>query len=540
MSAMDPRSRDLNVFRRFPDSGGDDDRWDRRNPAIQLYGRRFYKDQTPLEYLAEFLLVFASPKDEAGGGAYRLKLSDDPRRKHAYYPKERIGLKLFAFFASSKLETRHPVHRRGYLDALDALKLIVRGSIENRDEAVRLIQSVLAGFAGISKNRTWVTHTFLPAATALLAREVTWKHPAALKGNEGQVTDWISSKHYFDSNTRNFFGRGGELLFLQLANLFSDPAAPEIASLVGQDFYRHLANRSLPDLRRRLESSLRYILEDAVSQLDGLVKLVEGVLNQFDFEPEGKATELAWVPRSTRIEALLFAAEIDNICASPMGSLEKVELLQTLFCLHVMRSLCFQAARVDAQLPATPGFCGNYAWVACDAEAPSTDNARNMAEASYSTIESLLFRAIRSPALKAGGAAFSKKELDNGDDNAFRHFRKFGKDSGLVIPPNGRGQRFSLHVGLLRFLVAALVAPGERIRLDDFYARVFAHYGIALGGEPLATAIAWSGGGTGERIYGVNVSTAWAEEALQQGGFLIELSDAVSIVHNPGGGEART
>ncbi|MFP4280787.1 MAG: hypothetical protein ACLFQI_12420, partial [Halochromatium sp.] len=99
--------------------------------------------------------------------------------------------------------------------------------------------------------------------------------------------------------------------------------------------------------------------------------------------------------------------------------------------------------------------------------------------------------------------------------------------------------RFVLHPSLLRFLVAALVKPGEYLRLTEFYKRVFAHYGIALGGEPLATAVAWSSGGAGERNYGLDVSTAWVEEALQQGGFLIELSDAVSIVHNPGPEETR-
>ena len=49
---------------RFPPTSGDGIAADQTNPAIQIYGRRFYKDQTPVEYLAEFLLVFASPKGE--------------------------------------------------------------------------------------------------------------------------------------------------------------------------------------------------------------------------------------------------------------------------------------------------------------------------------------------------------------------------------------------------------------------------------------------------------------------------------------------
>ena len=103
-----------------------------------------------------------------------------------------------------------------------------------------------------------------------------------------------------------------------------------------------------------------------------------------------------------------------------------------------------------------------------------------------------------------------------------------------MIPKTGGGQRFTLHQGLLRFLVAALIKPGERIRLNHFYQRVFAHYGIALGGQELAIALAWSGNESGGESYAISANTAWIEEALRQGGFLVELSDAVSIIHNPG------
>ena len=72
------------------------------------------------------------------------------------------------------------------------------------------------------------------------------------------------------------------------------------------------------------------------------------------------------------------------------------------------------------------------------------------------------------------------------------------------------------------------------MRLTHFYQRVFAHYGIALSGQQLAVALAWSGSETDSESYAVSSNTGWIEEALQQGGFLVELSDAVSMVHNPG------
>jgi hypothetical protein len=151
-----------------------------------------------------------------------------------------------------------------------------------------------------------------------------------------------------------------------------------------------------------------------------------------------------------------------------------------------------------------------------------------MAQSSFGLIEELLYRVLKNNTnLGAGSDAEAEK-------HGFQIFRKLSKEIGLVVPRKGAGQRFTLHQGLLRFLVAALVTPGERIRLTHFYQRVFAHYGIALGGEQLAVALNWCGNKADGDSYAVSSSTAWVEEALQQGGFLVELSDAVSMVKNPG------
>lgn len=85
---------------------------DQSNTAIRLYGRRLHKDQTPVEYLAEFLLVFASPKQRNGEGCYQFRLNTDDSKTPHYWPEDRLALKLFSFFSSSKLETRHSLHRQ--------------------------------------------------------------------------------------------------------------------------------------------------------------------------------------------------------------------------------------------------------------------------------------------------------------------------------------------------------------------------------------------------------------------------------------------
>jgi hypothetical protein len=529
------------LFDRFPATV--DQNEDQMNPAIRLYGRRFYKDQTPVEYLTEFLLVFSAPKKnpKVGLGSelndFKFALDvDNP----GYFPEDRLALKLFSFFAGSKLETRHYAHKQGYMDVLEQLKMGVSGgSIGEKEEAVRLLQSLFNGFVGVAKNRTWVTYSFLPVTSNLLSRELNWLHSKAQK--ETNLQSWKNlvednglptPYRFFAHDRHNFMARGGELLYLQLVNLFTQPDASDINQLLANSSYAHLP-KDYSIVRQHLENDLRTMLEDSTKQLGLLVQWAEDSLSNYKLNAEPKVSNLGWVPAITRTEALLFAVEMESICASSIGVLDKLDLLQTLCCMQVLRSLCFQARRVDEAELKTPGFCGNYAWIVTDPNVKTGTPIRQMAQNSFNKIDEMLYRVLRSPVLYPDSQP-ADKDLKNGDENVFKHFRKFSKEIGLVVPRLGKGQRFTLHQGLLRFLVAALVKPGKRIRLTDFYQRVFAHYGIALGGEQLAVALNWCGHEQSNGSYAISSNTAWVEEALQQGGFLVELSDAVSMIKNPG------
>lgn len=525
------------IFARFPayDEQQLEAATDQKNPAIRLYGRRFYKDQTPVEYLAELLLVFASAKSmgsdalvEQGKFGFSVSTTHSP----CYFPEDRVALKLFSFFPSSKLETRHPIHHDAYKKATQMLgsKILSDEDIEQKEEAIRLLQGLFNGFVGVAKNRTWVTHSFLPASAALLSREVSWLH---IDAKNKDLKSWrdLTDNRLFDTDRHNFMARGGELLFLQLANLFSDTNTAEITEMLTFPAYAHIKNIDISQLKSLLENSLKQMLTENMASLGCLVTLIEEILSDFTLSKSLKRASLGWVPVCTKPEALLFAIEMHNICDAKLNALEKIELLQTLCSMHVLRSLCFQGRRIDEAENQTEGFIGNYAWIAADIEASIDNPIRQMAEHSFVYIEALLYRVLRSKSL------ISKIEppisISEADKHGFQIFRKIAKDIGLVIPRKGKGQRFTLHQGLLRFLVAALLKPNERVRLPEFYRRVFAHYGLALTGKELLIALQWSGSELGHHAYAVSSNTTWIEEALQQGGFLIELSDAVSMVHNP-------
>lgn len=501
---------------------------DRKNPAIRLYGRRFRKDQTPIEYLAEFLLVFSSAKSEQGDGNYKFTINTS---SPGYYPENRVALKLFSFFPYSKLETRHPVHRQAYLDCLELVRDAVSVSMdhEKRDETVRLIQSLFHGFVGVAKNRTWVTYTFMPASNFLLARELDWLSSKANK--DESLKKWDSDqdiKKYFASDRHNFMARGGEVLFLQLANLFIGINDYNIQYLLETREYQHI-DKNLVDLKNNLEETLRQILEETIKPIGGLAQLIENRLEKYKLDLTKKAS-LGWVPAISKPEALLFAYEMNNICSSKLDALDKLELLKILCCLQVLRSLCFQANRIDDMQEKTTGFIGKYAWVATDPQATISAPIRQIAQTSFERIDRTLFRVLRKKEIQPSSEKASTSEAEK---HGYQIFKKISKEIGLVIPVKGQGQRFTLNQNLLRFLVAALIKPGERVQLTVFYQRVFAHYGIALGGQELTTALTWIGHESGGTSYAVSSSTAWIEEALQQGGFLVELSDAVSMVRNP-------
>ena len=101
---------------------------------------------------------------------------------------------------------------------------------------------------------------------------------------------------------------------------------------------------------------------------------------------------------------------------------------------------------------------------------------------------------------------------------------------GIIAPYKGPGARFVMTDDLLRFLVTVILYPGERCTYDVFLKRLYSHYGIAVEGGALADSLLWSGLPANSSIQPMKGS--WFAEMLRAGGFLMQLSDACSIVCN--------
>lgn len=502
------------------------------NIAIQVYGRRFLSDQTPIEYLSEFLLVFSSKKSEHKLSATELSHNssensfDVIESSRYYYPKSRLPLKFFSFFSQSKLDTRHPLHQKSFLEALDTLKSHTQKGLSDSEKSnlINSLQNLLYGFVGVANNRTWSTYSFMPITPSLLGREVTWSHSSE------EYSSWEESAEKFSIGDHNFMARGGEALFLQLAFLFSsDPAIqPTLSSLSENSAYHHL-DFNLANLKYNLEKELKKLMESETHQLEEICSFIEDVLKDYDIKDSHiKPATLATVPKCYIIESFLFANEMLGLLRSKISKLEKIELLQQLCVLQVLRSIMARSTQIDENIKPTKHFHGNYTWIVCSPSATTKDNVRKLAESSYNKSEEIIYRVMRSVGKEK---KLEQKQYRQVDKHSSDVFRKISKNIGLVIPHKGAGQRFVLTPSLVRLLVYSLIESGTRIKLNDFLNRVYSHFGIAIEGKQIQEAIVWQLEQSDNSV--LNIDVSWVEEDLKQSGLLIELSDAISIVENP-------
>ncbi len=160
------------------------------NPAIRLFGRRFFGDQSVAELLLEFLLVATSPKtigehavaSESLLPEFEVLRSWPPSRPLQYAPKARLNLKLFAFLGASKLETRHHSHRQHYRALIQAMsqpdKLNISGTADAND-VLQTLENLFLGFQSVGGQRTWCAQAFLPISRNVIGAETLWNDTEA-------------------------------------------------------------------------------------------------------------------------------------------------------------------------------------------------------------------------------------------------------------------------------------------------------------------------------------------------------------------------
>jgi len=510
---------------------------------------RFIVDQGALELLAEFLAVLCSDKRIEGGQTLAGPLPDLsvlsawPHGAHLQYQVQtKLNLKLFSFLSASRLDGRHPAHIAHYQRLAKRLQDCVDAADGTPAQTVDWLEELLRGFQGAGLTRAWCAQTFFPISTALLTRETIWGVSAARRE---KVTDWdqLLDNHalFFSTTRRDFLARGGELLYLQLCN-----ALRTDTTMLGAfvDRLRSVEQASISaaeadpsQLWECLNAGFEALGRPQSPAFDRLIDLIENLdpethraLNQADGRDQGWLS-CEWCPEEGWPEGYLFAVELARVLQATLDPVERIEVLTTGCCLQVLRSLSAQSARY-AGLPLTGAPLG-YCWLFAPAEGAS----RPLRLASQRNLQVVLGRiqkALRAPALEANAHGDTKpvETLYREADSKYGHklFLALGKRLGLIIPKRGAGARFAMTEDVLRYLVLALLRPGERCTYDSFLNRLYLHYGIAIEGDLLSEAARWSDLPPTASIQPGRGS--WPADALRAGGFLVQLSDACAVVRN--------
>lgn len=520
------------------------------NPAFILYGSRFFADQTVLELLAEFLSVAFSDKWISLEGPIKSPLpslqelhnwESAKDQKLEYKPPIRLNLKLFSLLCASPLDSRHEAHENQYRLLMENFTDSVSSNTEKPEEIRDWIEDLLMGFQGAGFDRTWCAQTFYPVSSSFLIQETIWKHSYA----QNKRLDWneiiTDFNKFFRTRQHTFFARGGELLYLQLCNLFAnqDRDIKTLAEQIDcspQESRYDCLHDSLTKGLQRLKTEQIDALNKLADFIENLDQKTNKIINQEEKFKQDKLT-CGWCPEESWQESYLFAVEITRILNASIDPIQRLELLQIGCVLQVMRSLCAQSLRFSDILPhqGKGGLLG-YAWIIT----PLNGYSRQQRLASchnLQTIFRLLQRALNNEDIvkivenNRGNKQLSSLMREAENKYGHKYFNLLGKRIGIIYPWRGAEPRFILADKLLSYLVLSVIPPGKSCTYPDFKERIYMHYGIAVEGEQLRDAVQWSGLPVNSSVQPDKGS--WLTEMLRASGFFIELSDGCSIVHNP-------
>jgi len=510
------------------------------NPAIRLFGNRLISEQTILEYTAEFLAVAFSEKEIASEKtrdtlpsleSLQAWPSDQPLK---YKPPIKLNLKLFAFFGVSRIDGKHEVHEQHYRHLIKKLENSMTFNRGNSDQVLAYLDDFLQGFQGAGFNRAWCAQTFYPISPSLLTQETIWNETEAHRDNPNTWEEALDTfKKYFSVSKHRFMARGGEVLYLQLCNIFR--MDEDTRQFWADKFEFKDEERDLEELYSQINSGFQALKGIYTSPLDQLVDFLEALdatthekTNDNKFWLEG-----GWCPEESWPEGYLFAVELKRLFTAILDPIERLDLLMTGCAMQVLRTICSQSIRHEGSETISETPLG-YEWIL--SSAGSSIQQRQTSQRSLQYIQGVVQKALREDELQVNAGKNprkSKQALYKEADTkyGFKLLLSLGKKLGIIVPYTGRGAHFIMTDKLMRYLVIALLKPGERVTYQDFLHRMYLHYGLAIEGIQLANAMQWSELPANNAMQ--ERKSSWLAEMLRAGGFLTELSDAWSVVRNP-------
>ncbi len=513
-----------------------------QNPAIQLYGNRFFLDQTVNELLSEFLLVVFSPK-QVGREIFETALPS-LEQLHTwdhtpltYAPKARLNLKLFSFLGASRLDSRHQTHRDHHESLIQKLynQIQVEDS-EHKQDIIRTIENLFLGFQGAGSGRTWCAQNFLPISPSFIAGETIWNESIAKRESPESWNKIFESKNkYLTMNQHRFLSRGGELLYLQVCNALRQ-SHERIADWCQDGEFQLSANEQDPLwLHSQLNEALLNLMKFCPETLTALAEFIDTRLDPITPEstdgPESdrRFVSAGWCNAESWQEGYLFAVDLLRLMQSNIDVVERIYLLETACSMQVLRTLAMQSMRL---MSGTKSSIGPDYRLVVSAPEENRPVIRRLSQQSVKAMEKIIFQSLRSDAMNLPEDEGERNKKLKQADRSYgsKLFVGLSKRLGFIVPKRGSGTRFVLNEQLLRLLVVTTVPLGGRLTFDTFKELLERRHGLVFDAKGLDRA---SERLCGKGIYLPADTDQWLQEMLEAAGFLIHLSDSCALIHNP-------
>ncbi|ANU09612.1 hypothetical protein BBH88_04525 [Planococcus antarcticus DSM 14505] len=496
-----------------------------KNPQIQIYGHRLFKDQTLYEYLLEFLVVFISKKgdsqysDADEGFSFYVPTNGE---KLTYFPAPKIGLKRFVFFNHSDQEKRFAIDKsalNAHRKHLDSLIDLNGNKTMPKQLVLEVLQDLLYGFNAVTGKRSWFAQSLLPMAPEMIFCEAIGSKSvrtklSELEGEQGDNENkWAEIDKKFKFDQHAFMARGGEVYYLHVAQALQN-AAPECKYSITVGIKEMISGiEQLSQISRFIQNQWEEVVDNSKE-------------NDLYFHYIKKTAE--FIPNTYAKRGDFTVEEIHNLISCELDPFEKIKLFGTLIAMQIIRLMTLQATEtIKAE--------DSQEWL-IDLTNDSKSPIRKIAVNSYRDLEENVFRAIHHADLES----YLKKN-ENINMTATKAFdaaakdtnllvRRLAKSIGLVIPVKGPNMRFSLNEDLVKVLVVTLIEPGERLLFSTFLKKCYKHFKIIIGSKEAAQHFH-------ERemthLVDFDENEAAFQQLLKNCGFLRNLSDATSIVENP-------
>lgn len=508
------------MFDRYPQIQSNE----KKNPAINLFGNRFFDAQAPLELLAEFFILLTAPKRYDQSDDYDIfgylpsmeVLREISEKSQLHYETQtKLNLKLFSFLSSCQLSSRHNVHIMRCKELWNCLKEKMNfDDDDDKNKTLDLLSNLFLGFWGTGANRAWSAQSFLPFCEGVLANEAIWGEK---RGKE--VKDWEEAKAKFKTSQKLFYARGGEVLYLQLCNALRQDKVTIHKWLedTGRIDYLTDDEQNPENLHKKLCEDFNKFFKQTPEMFNKLANMIEGLaqssINEQDTRDKHDC-ECDWCAAESWREGYLFAVELHRILNANIGIMETVDMLQIACALQEMRTLAAQSTRAMSNYSRGDGL--DYCLLVSDPEAQN-ERLRDKSQKLLQEMTLKIYSAVRLSDIQK---ISSKKTNDLDSRYGHKLYIKTGKILGLIVPKKGARPRIVMTDKLLRYFVLSMI-PGKRMTLDSFLLQIESFHGLVFDENHLKK----------DSMYYRPIP--YLEQMLEASGVLVKLSDSCSLVENP-------